>query len=186
MGRSYTTWKHEEKPTKGVCHCSMSGVLDAARLPRTARRAVTHGRARGMTLVELLAVVMIVGILSTVVIARIGSGSVGRPGVRGEARRLALNLRHARNLAITQGTNHYVGFDATGYAVYRRDSPTDVVVEPHRTLLRGVDGTISAWKFEFEPTGASLAAYWCNIFGSGVTYRIDIIIVTGLTTMREL
>jgi type II secretory pathway pseudopilin PulG len=139
-----------------------------------------------MTLIELLMVVTLIGILSTVVIARIGPGTIGRPGVQAETQRLAMSLRHARNLAITQGTNHYVGFDTTGYAVFRRDSPSDVVVEPHRTLPRGIDGTITAWQFEFEPTGAALAAYRCDLFGSGVTYRITVTVVTGLTSVRQL
>ena len=135
---------------------------------------------------ELLAVVTIIGVLSAVVIARIGPGSLGRPSVRAFARQLAVDLRYVRSLAITKGVNHYLSFDAQGYTLFRRDSPADVVAEPRKALPRGVGGTISAWNFEFEPTGAALAAYRCDLFVSGVTYRIDVIIVTGTATVRKL
>jgi len=139
-----------------------------------------------MTLIELLAVVMIVGIFSSVALMRVGNGSFGRPSVDAFSRQLSVDLRYTRSMAITKKANHYLGFDSTGYTLFRRDSPTDIMVQPRRPLPQGVGGTISTWNFEFEPSGAALAAYWCDLSSSGVTYRVEVIPVTGTTTVRKL
>lgn len=177
MVSSYPTCRHEDTTTDG----NLRGLT-----PRRRHTAASVGRASGMTLIELLAVVMIVGILSTVVISRLGSGSLGRPGVNAAARRLALDLRHARSLAITKRINHYVRFDAAGYTIYRRDTPTDVAVEARRTFPQGVTAAVTASDFEFEPTGAALASYQCDLSGSGVTYRVQVIGATGTSTVNKL
>ncbi len=140
---------------------------------------------RAMTLIELIAVVTIIGIMSAVVLMRVGGGSFGRPSVEAFSRQLSVDLRYTRSMAITQKVNHYLGFDATGYTIFRRDSP-DVVVNPRQALPRGLGGSISAWNFEFEPSGAALAAYWADLSISGVTYRVEVIPVTGTTTVRKL
>lgn len=150
------------------------------------RTPLSPAQPAGMTLVEVLMVVVLIGIMSAVVVTRLGSGSIGRPGVQAAARRLALDLRHARSLAISEGINHYVGFDPQGYTIFRRASGSDVAVESYRTLPKGVDGTITAWTAEFEPTGAALAAFRCDFVGSGVTYRVQVIAATGTTTVSKL
>ena len=140
---------------------------------------------RAMTLIELIAVVTIIGIMSAVVLMRVGGGSFGRPSVNAFTRQLSVDLRYTRSLAITQKANHYLGFDATGYTIFRRDSP-DVVVHPRQPLPLGVGVSVSTSNFEFEPSGAALAAYWADLSSSGVTYRVEVILVTGTTTVRKL
>jgi prepilin-type N-terminal cleavage/methylation domain-containing protein len=145
-----------------------------------------EARARAMTLVELIMVVTVVGILSAVAVMRVGPERLGRPGVRAFARQLGVDLRYARSLAVTEGTNHYVGFDSSGYSVYRRETPTDVAVDNYRKIPSGISGSMSAWNFEFEPTGAALAAYQCTLSVPGLSYRIRVRIVTGTITVRKL
>ena len=144
--------------------------------------------ARGMTLVELIMVVALVGILSAVVIVRLGPMAIGNPGARAVARRLALDLRHARGLAIAEGTNHYVGFDVsgaalTGYTIYRTASPSDIVVEGYRSFDRGVTATGSTTRAEFSPTGAALGAYSFVVSGPSQDYTVTVIAATGTTTV---
>lgn len=145
-----------------------------------------YSRRYGMTLIELMLVVIIVGILTTVTLLRVGAGGLGRPGVQAVVRRIALDIRHARSLAITEGINHYVGFDPAGYTIYRRESPTDEVVENYRTFPQGITRNISAFEFEFEPIGSALGAYQCDVIGFGVTYRVVVVIATGAVIVTKL
>lgn len=144
--------------------------------------------ARGMTLVELIMVAVLVGIMSAVVIVRLGPMGIGNPGARAVARRLALDLRHARGLAIAEGTNHYVGFDIngaalTGYTIYRTASPSDIVVEAYRSFDRGVTATGSTTRAEFSPTGVALGAYSFVVSGPSQDYTVTVIAATGTTTV---
>lgn len=139
-----------------------------------------------MTLIEVLAVVLIVGIMSSVLIMRLGLPSVGNPGARAVARRLALDLRHARSLAIAQGVNHYLGFDAggemlTGYTIYREAGANDVAVESYRAFERGVTATSAATRAEFEPGGTALAGYSFIVAGPTQNYTVTVIAATGTT-----
>ena len=156
--------------------------------PRVKKISVSRPRVRAMTLIELLAVVTIIGIVSAVVIGRLGSPSIGNPGARATARRLALDLRHARVKAIAEGTNHYVGFDVsgsdwTGYSVYRVDSPTDVPAESYRALDRGITITGSGTRAEFNPAGEALAGYTFTVAGPTQNYSITVIAATGAITV---
>ena len=155
----------------------------------TANGSTPHGPQRlGMTLIELLAVVLITGIMSTVLIMRLGLPSIGNPGARAVARRLALDLRHARSLAIAQGVNHYAGFDSsgpalTGYTIYREAGATDVAVESYRAFEKGVTATGAATRAEFEPGGTALAGYSFVVTGPTQSYTVTVIAATGTTTV---
>lgn len=168
-----------------VCERNAADRCPHARMTQPAQDTPRTRFVRAMTLIELIAVVTIIGILSSVVLMRLGGGSFGRPSVHAFSRQLSVDLRYTRSMAITQKVNHYLGFDSTGYTIFRRDSP-DVVVNPRQPLPKGVEGSISDWNFEFEPSGAALAGYWANLSSSGVTYRVEVILVTGTTTVRKL
>lgn len=168
-----------------VCRRNAAKPCPHARVIQTVPDTPRMPSVRAMTLIELIAVVTIIGIMSAVVLMRVGGGSFGRPSVHAFTRQLSVDLRYTRSMAITQKVNHYLGFDATGYTIFRRDSP-DVVVNPRQPLPKGVGGSISTWNFEFEPSGAALAGYWANLSSSGVTYRVEVILVTGTTTVRKL
>lgn len=172
MVRQYSGQRCEKKPTE-------------IRVPP---RSTSTVRMAGMTLVELVAVVALVGILSVVVIIRLGSGGIGNPGAQAVARRLSLDFRHARGLAIAEGINHYVKFDVNGtslvgYTVYRTASPTDIAIETYRTFEKGVTATSSTTQVEFTPTGAALAGCTVVVSGPSVTYTVTVIAATGTTTV---
>jgi len=86
--------------------------------PRTSRtelRPSSAGwqRAAGVTLLELLIVLMIVAIVTAVVIPRLGSG-VSNMELRGAARSLASGLRLARSEAVSQRRETFLVIDVAG------------------------------------------------------------------------
>ena len=155
----------------------------------TTARGTRHdaGRPAALTLIEVLLAAVLLGILSSVVLIRLGSQSIGNPGAQAMARRLALDLQHARSLAITERVNHYVGFDANGsslqgYTIYRTASPSDIAVEEYRSFNRGVTATGNTTRAEFNPTGAALSGYSFQVSGPSENHTVTVIAATGLTT----
>lgn len=74
---------------------------------RVAKRR--HGRLRGFTLVELLVVMAIAGILTTLMVPAV-RGLVGVGGRRGGMNMVSSTIEKARLAAIESGTSVYVGF----------------------------------------------------------------------------
>lgn len=137
-----------------------------------------------MTLIELIMVVVLLGTLMAVVVPRLGTGTLGRPGAAAVARRLALDLRYARSLAIAEGVNHYVGFDVSGsnlvgYTIYRKATPSDLVVESYRTFARGLTVTGSTTRAEFTPSGIALGGYTFVVSVTTQTHTVTVIAATG-------
>jgi prepilin-type N-terminal cleavage/methylation domain-containing protein len=88
---------------------------------------------RGFTLVEILAVVVIIGIASAIIIPQIGSRDDLRAA--SAARVLIADLIYAQNLAISSGKGVYIKFDkvANKYSMFTTDAsgyPTVAVTHP--------------------------------------------------------
>src|SRR4051812_47762470 len=77
-----------------------------------AGRHRTLRRSSGFTLAEILAVVVILGIASAIIIPQIGTRDDMR--VKAAARTLIADLIYAQNLAISTGQTVYVRFDVAG------------------------------------------------------------------------
>jgi prepilin-type N-terminal cleavage/methylation domain-containing protein len=147
-----------------------------------ARRATAR---RAMTLLELSAVVLIIGLLGLMAASRYGSATLADVGAQGFARRLALDFAQARQRAIAIGDNHLVRFTivggkATQYALYRRQGASTTLVDDVNLVPAGVDvttaGTIDA---EFTFTGEALASYTITIQAPDKTLTVTVPQVTG-------
>jgi prepilin-type N-terminal cleavage/methylation domain-containing protein len=147
-----------------------------------ARRAKVR---RAVTLLELSAVVAIIGLLSIMAATRYGSNTLADVGAQGFARRLSLELLQARQRAIASGNNHFVRFTVasgkvTQYALYQRQGVTTTLVDDVNTVPADVNvttgGTIDA---EFTYTGEALASYTITIVAPDRTWSVTVPQVTG-------
>jgi MSHA pilin protein MshC len=120
-----------------------------------------HRAQRGLTLVELAAVVVIVGILAAFAVPRMFDNRVFQE--RGYADEIAASLRYARRIAIASDCNVRFTVNAAGYAAAQPAVPCvtagawSVPVQmPDRRLLTDttpIGVAVGAAVIEFLPTG---------------------------------
>jgi len=140
---------------------------------------------RGVTLAELLAVVVIMAILAGIAISRIGPDTQRNFSARADARRVSLALLQAQRRAILTGHNHYLNFTlnaglATGFTLYERDpSLGNVAVDVPYQFPVGLAVTVSHAQTEFTFDGSALAAYQITLTGPNQVWRVDVVPVTG-------
>ena len=137
-----------------------------------------------MTLLELIAVVAILGLFMLVAISRIGPGTLTNFGAQADARRLAFDLLQARRRSISTGDNHYLAFtmvggEATGYTLYRRSGSGDTAVDSPHMFSSNLIVTTSAADAEFTFEGTALAAYQIELTGPEQTWEVNVVPVTG-------
>lgn len=141
-----------------------------------------HG---GFCLAELILVVLILGILTAVAVPRLNMAVIGEQKSDAAARRIAADLRHTRQLALSRAAENPAGFGlfmegAEPYEGYEiRDLSTS------RTLCRySIDKTVlcrGGQAFRFGPLGNLLEGSDTQLtFSSGDrTERLNIIPATG-------
>lgn len=144
-------------------------------------------RQRGVSLVELLAVTVILGILGSAAIAVMRVDSAGNHGAKTTARNLAKDLQQARQRAISTGDDHYLqlaytGSYVSGYTMYRDDGGSPVAVDSFQQLSDYVQVTIDPEvkltpSFTFE--GGATASYEFTVVGPNLKYQVTVTAATG-------
>lgn len=138
-----------------------------------------------MTLFELIAVVVIIGIVSIMAATRYSNATLADIGAQGFARRVALDCSQARRRAIATGDNHLLKFtlsggNATQYALYRKISGVATLVDDVHTVPANVTVTTAgATDLEFQFTGEALASYTITVTAPDRTRTVTIPQVTG-------
>jgi len=138
-----------------------------------------------MTLLELTAVVFIVGLLGIMAATRYGSAAIADVGAEGFARHIALDCSHARSLAIATGDNHllrftFSGSDATQYALYRRQGGSTTLVDEVHLVPSGVTvATGGATDVEFTFTGEAVTSYTITVQAPDRSLTVTVPQVTG-------
>ena len=171
---------YNAKPPEGV----LASGLEETSFLRGATRTCPRMTRRAVTLVELIAVVTILGFFAIVAVSRIGPGTLYNFGARADARRLAVDLLQARRRSIATGENHYLAFtvvggEATGYTVHRRSAGGDIAVDSPHEFPGNVVVTTSHTDAEFTFEGTALAAYQIALTGPEQTWQVDVVPVTG-------
>lgn len=134
---------------------------------------------------ELLVVVTLLGIFSSVAAMRFGPTIFGNVGSNTDARRVSLTLLQAQRSAIRSGDNHFVQFTTRGggevvsYQLMRRDGSSVVTAGAQIELSRNVIGTVSHSVMEFTFEGEALAAYSIKLTGSARDWRLSVVPVNG-------
>jgi type II secretory pathway pseudopilin PulG len=138
-----------------------------------------------MTLFEIVAVVMIIGMLGTMAATRFGANAVADVGASGLARRLALDCFQARRRAISTGNNHLLRFTiasgkATQYVLYSKVGATLTQMDDVHTVPTNVTVTTAGTTdMEFTFTGATIAGYTITIASADRTKTVTVPMATG-------
>jgi len=101
-----------------------------------------HGGQSGMTLVEVLVVLVIIGVLTGIAVVALGGGDQAAGG-RGEAQRLAHRLNLAVDEALVNGTALTFTWDERSYRFESWDS-TDSEWQRHSIDLLGQPHSLSS------------------------------------------
>lgn len=139
---------------------------------------------RAFSLVELIAIVAIIGLLATAGLMRYGAGTVQNLSGDAFARKLALDLIQARRRTIATGDNHYLllaptADSMTSYRMWRRASGGDVVVDQTQAVPSGVTCSASHTTLEFDFDGAALAAYTATVVAPNRSWTVSTVMATG-------
>ena len=148
-------------------------------------------RRRGVTFLELLVVVTLMGIFVAIAAARYGKTAIGNVGANTDARRLALDMLHAKRRAISTGDNHFLRFtmsgsSADGYTLYRSGSGGDVAVDSYHAFPTNLAVTTTHSEPEFSFEGQALASYQVTLTGPHRTWKITVVTATGTIQVTEL
>ncbi|MCH8922967.1 MAG: type II secretion system protein [Planctomycetes bacterium] len=147
-------------------------------------------RRSGATLLELIAVVTILGVFAAVAMSRWSPETLSSFQSRADARRLALDLLQAQRRTISTGDNHYVqligGGPYTAYEIYRKTGSGDVLVEPSKSFPAGVTVTSSHPQLEFDFEGSAAAAYQVTLTAANYTWRVSVVPSTGAVKVEDV
>ena len=102
----------------------------------TGKAIVSPGRQRGLTLLEILLVVLIIGLLSTVAVLTLPSDN-GQREVRTMAERMVSLFRYARQEAVFSGVTHGIVWrDGRPELLRRSEAGWDVVADTRLKSLQ--------------------------------------------------
>lgn len=146
---------------------------------------------RGLTLLELVICVTLLGVVTAIVVGRNGRQLVSTFGAQADAREIGLALLQARRLSISTGTTHAVQLNSSSgsivsFSVVSIVSGLATVVDGPTAFTTDLAVTASTSQLIFDFEGKAGAAYWVQLAGSNATWRIDVVPLTGSITTVKL
>jgi prepilin-type N-terminal cleavage/methylation domain-containing protein len=148
-------------------------------------------RRRGMSLWELTAVVTLMAIVAAIVVGRNGRSLVGNYASQADARRVGLALLQAKRRTISSGVTHGVllnssGGNITSFSVVSIVGGVPTVVDGPTSFSSDLTVTASHTQLTFDFEGQAGAAYWVQLGGPSITWRIDVTPLTGAVSTTKL
>ena len=144
-----------------------------------------HIRRRGFTLLEVMAVVTLLGIIALAAAGAFRPQSIGDLDGSVTAHRLGWDLRRARRTAIASGDNHLLVFQSqsgqlTGYTLYQRLANNSLVaIDAPLTFPKHVTVTTATTSPEFTFEGEALASYSFSVTTPHRSWTVTVAQATG-------
>jgi len=145
---------------------------------------------KAYSLVELIIVVMFIGILAAISMPRVDFGIISKQKVDTVARKIVVDLRRTRRLAIADAANNSSGFAMrmnglqpyTGYEIRNLDTATRIDSLTINASVSCVGGNA----FEFGPMGNLTSSnYELKVVAEDRSFTITIIPATGMVKCVE-
>jgi prepilin-type N-terminal cleavage/methylation domain-containing protein len=141
----------------------------------------------GVTLIELIAVMAIIGILAATVLPRLNIDIFSRTSVDGAAYMIASDIRYAQECAMANRISKTVTF-ASGSSVYTFGPPSNM--DPSGRLPSGVTINAPGYTVQFnslgEPTTGGGGSVTVRAGATGPTRTISVTNYTGKVTISPL
>jgi general secretion pathway protein H len=153
-------------------------AVKAVRVTQLMSQATSTDPRAGFTLIEVMAVMMIIAMLASLVVTSVPG--TGRANLKVLALRTAALLRRERLAAILTGHSRRVSLDAEDRALVGEGGETLAIP---RDVVLDVVGADEAWSgrqavVRFEPDGASTGAV-LKLSREGASYEVDVNWYTG-------
>lgn len=158
-----------------------------ARACRSARCAAPARRMQGFTLIEIIAVVALIGLATTLVLVTTGTG-LEAARMRAAGKELAAALRYTRTQAIVKGESQalVLNVEARTYQAPGREAielpkqlELKLLTAAQEQVADGVGG------IRFFPDGASTGGH-IELIRGDAAWRIDVNWLTGEVLLRPL
>lgn len=149
-------------------------------------------RRRGVTLLELLVVVTLMGTLSTVVVTRYGRDIFGDLGARSEAHRLWMDLQRAKSVAIRNGSTVSVIFEdgpsgqLNGYRLAEGPTGRQTLIDEPTQFSPNINVTSTSSTIQFTFEGHASAACVVNLKGPNRSWGLNVVPLTGSVKISEI
>jgi len=139
--------------------------------------------SKGMTLIEIIAIMIIVGILAAFVMPKIDFNISTTASADGAAYMVASDIRYAQEFAMANRVSKSVTFSSTVHPTYYEFSPTSGL-DPSGLLPSGVtisNNSTNPYIVTFNSLGEPIVggAGWVEVTGGGRTKRITVENYTG-------
>jgi prepilin-type N-terminal cleavage/methylation domain-containing protein len=148
-------------------------------------------QGKGVTLVELLVVVLIVGVMALITIPRFSMATAEAGSAQAAAEKIAAGVRYARSLAIANAATNTKGFalnmtgPSTGYTGFQIVNLSNGSIVKTETIAAGVK-CVGASSFNFGIIGNRLKdTDSLTVSGGGKTYIITVISATGMVQCQQ-
>ena len=148
-------------------------------------------KAKAYCLTELIIAVLFVSILAAIAVPRLNFSLTTEKDAQATAKKIATDLRRARQLAISDAVNNTAGYKlrmngSSPYATYDIvNLDTAAVVDSH-TIPSGVDCTTGS-DFSFGPMGNLLTGSdsQIDVDGSDMSLTITVTSATGMVKCQQ-